>query len=627
MKKYFMIFAMAQMVLWSCAKPEIETPATGSLNSGKVLFSATAETLTKTAPAAGGVVTWTMEDEIGVYDGTNYVKATVESVDGKNITFSATVDKEAANYIAVSPYEAALTDAGAFTLDGGNVKISTAAAQNSGKQVVSIATITSADEPFVFKNVGNLLRFKVNKAAVKMAKITGATGEELLAGVVSVDPETAASTGTLTEKAITVDITPGQDNFIALAPGTSLPGGFVITLYGDEDCTDYQGEVASVAPIDFTGENARNNMTNLSTIDGWIDNYKLWQAGKPITIAGVEYSKESNDNATLLSADSVGDLKTILHDKTTDIVLFFNPGEYSLATTPNIGKSSAECNVLMIGRYDNAKAKIIAANGITNSWFSILGGYMACKNIHFDMTVAPKGVFRTYTYRKLSKVHVENCRFEGLNYTTKPLIAFDNKEIHGISSIRFVNCDMSSTYAGLCVLINCHGEWAFLDEVDEVIFDNNIVYNTSASGFLRIFHAGGPIVPSSGQTQDTQFRVRNNTFYNFPPGIGNSSWATYITSYSLSSLTITDNIFWTKGTPTVTNILVYSKDETTQYPFNIDRNVSNVPTLYYFNPNQGVYHTSSKTLPPTSTNIFSVENTTTGVFTPVSAYAAYGAKR
>jgi len=95
----------------------------------------------------------------------------------------------------------------------------------------------------------------------------------------------------------------------------------------------------------------------------------------------------------------------------------------------------------------------------------------------------------------------------------------------------------------------------------------------------------------------------------------------------LSSLTITDNIFWTKGTPTVTNILVYSKDETTQYPYNIDRNVSNVPELYYFNPNQGVYHTPSKKLAPTSTNIFSVENTATGVFIPASTYAAYGAKR
>lgn len=627
MKKYFMMLAMAQMVLWSCAKPEIETPATGSLNEDKVLFSATAEILTRTTPAAGGVVTWTMEDEIGVYDGTNYVKATVESVDGKNITFSATVDKEAASYIAVSPYEAALTDGGAFTLDGGKVKISTSAAQNSGKQVISIATITSATESFVFKNVGNLLRFKVNKAAVKMAKITGATGEELLAGVVSVDPETAASTGTLTEKAITVDITPGQDNFIALAPGTSLPGGFVITLYGDEDCTDYQGEVASVAPIDFTDENARNNMTNLSTIDGWIDNWKLWQAGKPITIAGEEYSNETNKNATLLSADSAGDLKSILHRKTTDIVLFFNPGEYSLATTPDIGTASGDCNVLMIGRYDNAKAQITAATGCANSWFSIFGGYMACKNIHFDMTVATKGVFRTYTYRKLSKVHVENCRFEGLQYDTKPLIAFNNNAIHGITSIRFVDCDMSSTYAGLCVLINCSGSWAFLDEVEEVVFDNNIVYNTSASGFLRIFHAGTPIAPTSGQPQDTQFRVRNNTFYNFPPGIGNSNWATYITSYSLSSLTITDNIIWTKGTPTVNNILVFSKDEATQYPYNIDRNVSNVPELYYFNPNQGVYHTPSQTLAPTSTNIFSVENTATGVFIPASTYAAYGAKR
>lgn len=628
MKKFVSIFAMAQMIIWSCVKPEIDTPATVTPDPEDVVFSAIVET-TKATPAAGGAVTWTMDDQIGVYDGTDYVQATVLSVEGNKITFSASVNPSADKYIAVSPYQMALTDNGQFTMDGENVKLATSASvQTAGQQVVSVAAVASSTETFAFKNVGNLLRFKVNKAAVKQVKITGAAGTEKIAGVVSVNPSTGAATGALTETSITASVTPGVDNFIALAPGVELPDGFVITLYGDQISeAGYEGEVSSATAIDFTGDNSRNKMLNLGTIDGWIDNYKLWQAGKPITIAGVEYTKESNANATLLSADTAGDLKAILHNKTTDIVLFFNPGNYSMETTPNVGSSSAECNVLLIGRYDNQRAKITAASGCTNSWFSILGGYMVCKNIHFDMTVAPKGVFRTFTYRKLGKVHVENCKFTGLHYDSKPLIAFNNNSIHGITSIKFINCDMSSTYAGLCVLINCSGSWAFLDEVEEVIFDNNVIYNTSASGFLRIFHAGGPAAPSSGNPQRTKFVVKNNTLYNFPPGIENSNWATYITSMSLSSLTITDNIFWTTGTPTVTNIMVYSKDTENEYPYDIDHNVSNVPTFCYFNPTQGVYNSLGTKLSPTSDNVFSVADVNNGIFIPTDAYASYGAKQ
>ena len=108
----------------------------------------------------------------------------------------------------------------------------------------------------------------------------------------------------LSASEIVADVTPGVDNFIAIAPGVSLPDGFVITLYGSEvSDAGYEGEVASSGAINFTGEKARKQMLNLGLIDGWIDNYKLWQAGKPITIAGVEYTKESTGlDGTLISA-------------------------------------------------------------------------------------------------------------------------------------------------------------------------------------------------------------------------------------------------------------------------------------------------------------------------------------
>ena len=53
MKKFMMILAMAQMMIWSCVKPEIDTPVTENINPEDVVFTAVTEA-TKAAPAAGG---------------------------------------------------------------------------------------------------------------------------------------------------------------------------------------------------------------------------------------------------------------------------------------------------------------------------------------------------------------------------------------------------------------------------------------------------------------------------------------------------------------------------------------------------------------------------------------------
>ena len=385
MKKFISMFAMAQMIIWSCAKPEIDSPATLAPNPEDVVFTALADAdMTRTAPAAGGVVSWTMDDEIGIYDGENYVKATMLGVEGNKVTFSAAVNPSAEKYIAVSPYEFGLTDNGEFTMDGDNVKLNTAAtAQTTGKQVISIASTSAPTEPFAFKNVGNLLRFKVEKATVKQAKITGANSEKI-AGVLSVDPSTGAATGALTETAIVTEITPGVDNFIALAPGTSLPKGFIITLYGDQiNDAGYEGEVASAGAIDLTGERARNRMINLGTIDGWIDNWALWQKGKPITIAGVEYTKATYGDGTLLTADNVEvDMFDRLYNKTGNLVFFLDPigtGTFYQKTFVNIGKATDKARVVLVSRYDNERTKYY-----TVQQFNLTNGQVAIKGVEFD---------------------------------------------------------------------------------------------------------------------------------------------------------------------------------------------------------------------------------------------------
>ena len=43
MKKFMMILAMAQMMIWSCVKPEIDTPVTENINPEDVVFTAVTE--------------------------------------------------------------------------------------------------------------------------------------------------------------------------------------------------------------------------------------------------------------------------------------------------------------------------------------------------------------------------------------------------------------------------------------------------------------------------------------------------------------------------------------------------------------------------------------------------------
>lgn len=623
MKKFISMFAMAQMIIWSCAKPEIDSPAPVAPDTDGVVFTALADAaMTKADPAAGGVVSWTENDEIGVYDGTAYVKAEIISIEGNKVIFSADVDENAGKYIAVSPYEFALTDNGEFTMDGENVKLNTAAtAQTAGKQVVSIASTSASTEPFAFKNVCNLLRFKVEKTTVKQAKITGAAGTEKIAGVLSVDPSTGAATGALTETAIVTEITPGVDNFIALAPGTSLPDGFTITLYGDQiSDAGYEGEVASVGALDFTGENARNKMRNLGTIDGWIDNYALWQKGKPITIAGVEFNKATYGDGHLLTADNAEvDLFDLLYNKTGNLVFFLDAvgtGTFFQRTFVNIGTSSAKAKVMLVSRYDNQRVKYSPVQQ-----FNLTNGQIAVKGVEFDFsksTSATKALFRTNTTVAMDHIYFENCKFNMLpNYFCFKMEATN---IHAVKDLKFVDSDfvLTSDFAGNHYICYSAAN-PFLNEMEIFEFRNNVVYNTTAIDAVQVFASGGA-QPTSGQ-QRTIVTINNNTFYNV-------SLPTIFQSNSLSSLEFKNNILYLKEKlEGKQQIVAYSKDETNKYPYYFENNIAVNMTANYFNPNQGLYSDIMMFVPSTTDNIFAVAEPQTGQFVTTAKYASYGAQR
>ncbi len=603
MKKIYTLAlaALAALALTGCENDNMDnikdnTPTEGT----KVVFTAGLDAIARTAPAAGGVTTWTADDTIGVWDGTSYVDATIDNISGSTITFSAEVNPAATSYVAVTPADAW------NGVEGEKVVLNFATTQSAGKQVVAVATFEKPATEGTFRNVNNLLRFTVKKAAVKWAKLTGNKGEKF-GTTVAVAPATGEGTATGEVAELVVPITTGE-NFLALPQGVELAEGFTITLYGDEALTDYQGEVCSKGAVTL----ARNQQRNLGIIDGWIDNWKLWEAGKAITIAGEEYSKTSTgvDGELLQTNGADVNLKTHINGKYGNIVLFLEEvGEYKFISEGNfdVGKQAASTNVLLIGRYDNAPATYQPAG-----WFSVLNSnYIACRSVEFTFAGSATIMFRPFTYDLLGSLLFDNCKIIHTKAGTN-FIGPNNNALQLWNEIKIVNSKIESKITGRIEFMKPY-TGVDTDDLKTFTFENNFIYNANATGAFDILVQNSTPVKGSS----TNFSIANNTFYNMFPN-------SMIWTYNLASISIKNNIFHST-TPSGSPRIIFSSDKTnsTYIPV-LENNIANY-NLAYMNPNG--YRPVTTNVDKVSGEIFSVANTTTGEFIPVDAYKDKGAKK
>lgn len=608
MKLRNILFILFTIALCSCTKELAENTSKREVKLGTILFSGQID-LSKTVPAAGGSVSWTRDDHIGIYDGTNYVMADIKSAEGSAVTFAAEVDVEAESYIAVVPYEAA--DINSFAAGGVTMKAGTAS-QTKGSQVYCIATSSAKDKAFSFKNIGNMIRFTVRKEGVVKATFKGKKGEKI-SGTVTVNPEDGiCSSSNLDGDIITIPAAQGE-NFIALAPGVNLAEGFIITLYGEED--DYLGEVPSAKPLVMD----RNKMANLGVIDGWIDNYQLWLHGKSISIAGNRYSKSSTGYDGKLLSATTGDhnLFSDLYGK-SGVFFLEQSGDYKFTSNTfiNIGGASVSCNVYLISRFDNAPVTFKPVDKLT-----LFDGNFIAKGINFIIRAADYTkiafLFQTYTKTAFGNLHLEKCGYS-VDSNTKQLLGLNNATIHAVRSIRIVDSKIESLYSGAVQLLLASSTYPFLNEIEEVIFDNNVFYNSNTNGALQLFGTAGP-APSEGRQQRTIVTITNNTFYNMPP-------TSLFQSNSLGGLTVKNNLFYAAAV-SGTTLIAYSKDDSYEYPYVFDNNICGgaFANLYWFNPYSGVYNTLRNTVAKTTETMFTTADTENGVFIQAPAFESYGA--
>lgn len=613
MRTKHIIALLAVLTTFGCTKEQMLPPEAEPENK-VIVFTGVSEKPdggTRALPQAGGAVIWTEDERIGVYDGTNYVLATVEKVNGNAITFSAEVDANADTYIAVVPYEAALNE-NAFAQDGRVRMRSCTAVQKTGSQVCCIAGTRAGERTFRFRNVGNIIRFGLRKSGVTKATFRGNDGEKI-AGTLTVNPLDGSCSAFEPEADCIAFPAAEGENFISVAPGITLEKGFTLTLYGDEGCTDYQGEVTGSKPLAMTS----NEMKNLGIIDGWIDNYKLWQAGKSITVAGIEYSKQSTGFAgkLLCATEADHDLFDDLYGKSGTFFLEQSDGhKFTSRTFINIGSTAAAANVIIVSRYDNAPVTYKPAGQ-----FNLLDGNFAAKGLNFEIKAAgytPNQLFRTSNKTVFGNLHLDRCKY-GTDSSAKQLVKFDHNAIHGIRSINITNSRIESTVNGMVQILFASPTYPFLDEIGEVIFNNNAIYNPNAGGRVQLFGTAGP-TPSTG-AQRTAFTIKNCTFYNMAP-------TTCLQSNSMGNLTVRNNLFYSEQTPEGSTIIAYSKDEKNEYAYEFENNFcGNFNNLYWFNPNSGIYKALKKTVEKTSKTMFTTADTGKGIFIQAPGFESCGA--
>ena len=129
-----------------------------------------------------------------------------------------------------------------------------------------ISYAMSTNSQLTFKNLNSMVHFNTSNPAIKKAVLTGANGETLGYSDLKYTFDTGVyarfNDDATTYTSITnTDIHTG-DNYIALMPGVSLPNGFKIVLYDEND--------VELSQFDYTSAytTARNKLSTITNFDG-----------------------------------------------------------------------------------------------------------------------------------------------------------------------------------------------------------------------------------------------------------------------------------------------------------------------------------------------------------------------
>lgn len=405
------------------------------------------------------------------------------------------------------------------------------------------------------------------------------------------------------------------------ATGTECTGN-VLLIEGLDAATEY---ALYVLPYDNEKHGDVVKTTHKTAAKAFSSMYEKYMAGETITIAGVDYSKDVYGDAVLLSADAADlDIKTEIHQK--DKAVLFLDAETAAGAFALLNITDIKGDIVIVGNKSDKNVVLRVEGG---KFFKLISGRLVFANLDIDMTSITNYIVNQSVPAggdDFGALHFENCNFKNVN---SPVMATATASVsHVVKSLKSLSCSFEIVKDDNLQLFNYYTT-TVIDNVDEFIFDNNIVYAASTLTKARIQPMNwGENTAQSGASQSyaTKVSLSHNTFYNVPGA------NPYLKFNTLASLTIKDNIFTNETDKEYTCCLTLLKAagyEDTKTVFDISGNV-----CYGLTKNFTVFHSNStykwatgNTLVKEESDPLSVCDTANGIFTPSSAYQDKGARR
>lgn len=396
-------------------------------------------------------------------------------------------------------------------------------------------------------------------------------------------------------------------NGSALAVGTEYVL-YVLAIATDEGVPTYASDIASASATPEYGSY-----------------YDMWQAGESITIAGIEYNSGNFPDATASVLQANGedvDIRQYINAQTGNIILFLeSDGTHKFTFTSNI---QATGNVILISNKENAPVTLDP----TVRYFELRAGKLVMKNITIDRstttTYMTNNANCTENYAAL---HFDSCKFTGMR---NPIFAIAGTKLgNAIQSIKIVNSTIELTNSNSTQLIN-FGACTALDAINEITFDNNIVYasagNASGQSVCQVFNYNQNTA-QAGSNWNAAVSICNNTFYNVPSSNG------YIRFYQVGSMKINKNIFYSTQTSGSQSSYCFGTFSDSQSADVIDC-TDNIAFGLTGNWTIALTGGTPSTVIPDPNIVTKAESdplaekdTENGIFPPTSSYASYGAQR
>lgn len=351
-----------------------------------------------------------------------------------------------------------------------------------------------------------------------------------------------------------------------------------------------------------------------------VDQNDLWamfDGGYDVTIAGKTYNKTTSTGTLLTASAADTDCRTPIHQK-AGIVFLEETADGAYFVTSAVTEITGD--VVITSRYADKKATYKPAMNL-----KLKSGSLVLNNIILNMVeIDKKDNNDSYLFNNANAtadftlLSINGCKFTNILMP----VAYFNVATYGFKEISVTGSDFQISATANLIMFNLYKS-TVLDRYEKLTFDNNTVYSAAATT-VQIFNYD-QTVAQSGTTWNCQMSFCGNTLYNVPSANG------YLKFYQLASLKINKNIFWADPTYDKASycFLTYSSSQDGS-GFDTTDNIAYGLTS---TKNWTIGHSNSTFVPAVnkvdklSDTPFSAADTTTGVFTPTSAYAAYGAQR